>query len=259
MGNIFKNFALNKVTVTILGIVASAAVLIIGYSYRTNTSGSTLTVYYVTQDVDSNTQLTENMIKKTRVNNSLQKTSPDLITNLDQIKDKNGEFFFVNYGHSLTKGKLLYRSDLIAKADKSDEKLYENLKENETIFKIDVDMESTHGDTFQKGYAMNIYVEGKDETNNVILNKFIENLRIIDVVDNKWASTKEEENSAPKYILVAVNYEMFELLTKITEVPDYGFKIVPDDTRKPYDTSSEPKIVNESIKNIIEANTAYTN
>lgn len=262
MGNVFKNFALNKVTVTILGVVASAAVLIIGYSYRTNTSGSTRVVYYVVEAVEPNTQLTEAMIKKVRINSTVLETSPDMVTSLDQIKDSNGEFFFVNYGHSLTAGKILYLSDLIAKENKADEKLYRSLKDGQTVFKINVDMKKTHGNSIQKGNAIDVYVEGKDEDGGIIYTKFVENLKVIDVVDNEWATTSNtssEEAETPRFLLTAVDYELFDILSKVTLLNDYEFELIPEDTRKTFDESSTAKIVNESIKSIVEANTAYTN
>ena len=227
MGNALKNFVLNKTTVTILGIIAGAAVLIIGYTLRTNTSTAMVTAYYVDEEVESNTQLNETMIKKTRVNEALLKTSPDLVTNLNDIRDKDGAFYYVNYGHTLSRGALITKSALIAKENKSDEKLYQNLREDQTIFKIDVDLDSTHGNSIQKGNSMDIYVEGKDGQ-EVIYTKFIENLKVIDVVDNRWATTKDNKSStedsvmAPRYLVTAVDEEMFQLLTKITLVGNYN-------------------------------------
>lgn len=263
MGNALKKFALNKTTVTILGIIAGVAVLVIGYTVRTNTNTSLISAYYVTQTVGSNKQLNESMIKKTRVNASLLETNKDLVTDLSQIRDSNGEFFFVNYGYTLTEGSLITKTSLIAKENKSDEKLYHNLKDGETIFKIDVDLDSTHGNAIQKGNAMDIYVEGSNN-GEVIYTKFIENLKVIDVVDNQWATTKDKKNSesnsmAPRYLVTAVNEELFVLLSNITKVDDYSFKLVPEDTRKPYIENSEARVVNVNIKNIVEAKTSYTN
>ena len=151
---------------------------------------------------------------------------------------------------------------LIAKEKKSDEKLYQSLKDGETIFKINVDLDSTHGNTIQKGNAIDIYVDGKDGS-DVIYTKFIENLKVIDVVDNRWSTTKDgdsdESNNAPKYLITAVDEEMFQLLTKITKIKNYSFKLVPEDTRKAYVENSEAKIVNEHLKDIVEANTSYVN
>ena len=263
MGNVLKKFALNKTTVTILGIIAGVAVLVIGYTVRTNTNTSLISAYYVTQTVGSNVQLNESMIKKTRINASLIDTNKDLVTDLSQIRDKNGEFFYVNYGHTLTEGSLITKSALIAKENKSDEKLYHNLKDGETIFKIDVDLDSTHAKAIQKGNAMDIYVEGSNN-GEVIYTKFIENLKVIDVVDNQWATTKDKNSAesngmSPRYLITAVNEEMFQLLSNITLVDGYSFKLVPEDTRKPFIENSEPTIVNTNIKNIIEAHTSYTN
>lgn len=263
MGNILKKFALNKTTVTILGLIAMAAVLIIGYTMRTNNSTTLTTAYYVIEQIDSNTQLDEKKIKKIKINKSLTEKCKDIITNINDLRDKSGEFLFVNYGHTLTKGSLITKGALIEKKNKSDEKLYNNLKEDETIFKIDVDLDLTHGNSIMKGNAIDLYVKGEHD-NEVIYTKFIENLRVIDVVDNKWATTKDSSSSestsaAPKYIVTAVDEEMFKLLSVITLVDDYSFKLVPEDTRVAYKENTEAKIVNTSLKDLVEANTTFTN
>ena len=121
-------------------------------------------------------------------------------------------------------------------------------------------MDSTKGDSIQKGYAFDLIVSGKDEDNNLIYDTFIENLRVIDVVDASWDTTKDrssEQKQTPKYLVTAVDEELFTLLSVIKDVDRYNFKLIPDDTRKPYVENTEPKIVNERIKDIIEANTSY--
>jgi len=257
MGNLvnsLKKFLSNKNTVTILGVIAGVIVLYVGYNYRVNSSIQTISVYYVKKAVPSNTQLTEDMIGRTTVNRSLTKIYKGLVTNLSQIKDKSGAFYFVNYDHSLTEGALLSTSDLIPKADKADEKLYKNLKAGQTIFKIDVDLNTTQGNSITGGNAIDIWVQGKDEQGRIIVAKFIENVKVIDVVDNKWSTTAGEESGTPKYLIVAVTDDMWQLLYKATLMTNYQFKLVPKVREKAYEEKSESKIVNDAIKNMIEAN-----
>ena len=81
-------------------------------------------------------------------------------------------------------------------------------------------------------------------------------------MDTSWSTTKGSKNEqqlqqTPKYLVTAVDEELFSLLSVIEDVGNYQFKMIPDDTRKPYVENTEPKIVNERIKDIIEANTSY--
>ena len=51
--------------------------------------------------------------------------------------------------------------------------------------------------------------------------------------------------------------EMFQLLTKITLIKSYSFELIPESKRKRYVENSEAKIVNDHLKEIVEANTSY--
>ena len=177
--NSLKKFLSNKNTVTILGVILGVIVLYVGYNYRVNSSIQTISVYYVKKAVPSNTQLTEDMIGRTTVNKSLTKTYKTLVTNLSQIKDKSGAFYYVNFDHSLPQGALLSTDDLISKADKTDEKLYKNLKDGQTIFKIDVDLNDTQGNSITGGNSIDIWIRGKDDQGKVINTPFIEIMNIL--------------------------------------------------------------------------------
>lgn len=261
MGNLLNNlkkFIANKNTVTILGVLAGVIVLYVGYNYRVNKSVATIQVYYVKEAVESNTQLTEDMLGKVKVNKKLSETYKNLVTNLSQIKDSNNEFFFVNFDHSLTAGSLLCTDDLIAKSEKADQKLYKNLKKDYKLFMLDVDLDTTHGNSIAPGNAIDLYLQGKDEEGKVIFAPFMENLEVIDVVDTKWSTTAGEEGISPKYIITVVSKENFELLTKATLVKSYDFELIPVPKEVPYSeiTDAKENIVNLYLKNMIEANSA---
>lgn len=262
MGNLLntlKKFIANKNTVTIIGVLAGVLVLYFGYNYRINQSVATIQVYYVKQAVDSNTQLTEDMIGKVTVNAKITNTYKNLVTNLSQIKDDAEEFYYVNFDHSLTEGQLLCTSDLIAKSEKADQKLYKNLKEGYRIHSISVNMDSTQGNSIAPGNSINVYLSGKDESGKVIYAPFIENIEVIDVVDSKWSTTAGSETKTPKYVVVAVSEEIHRLLTIAPNIATYGFELIPVPNEKSFaESGEETKIVSDYLKNIIQANSAYT-
>lgn len=263
MGNLLntlKGFLANKNTVTILGVLAGVVVLYLGYNYRINQSIATIQVYYVTEAVGSNTQLSEENLKLVTINASLNKTYKNLVTNLNQVKDSNGEFFYVNFDHSLTAGSLLCTDDLVAKADKADEKLYKNLQKGERIHEIAVTIDSTQGNSISPGNSIDIYLSGTDESGKVIYAPFIENIKVVDVVDTQWTTTAGSDTKTPKYIIIAVSEEIHRLLRIAPIIPGYNFKIVPVADEASWDEieGDKNKIVSDYLKNIIEANSAYT-
>lgn len=259
MGNILntlKNIIANKNTITVLGVLIGVVAIYLVYNNQIQSTTTTISVYYVKQNVASNTQLTEDMLERVTVNSNLTKTYKNLVTNLAQIQDSNRQFYYVNYDHSLSQGQLLSKDDLVAAADKLPSKSYD-LKSGEKQFDLKVDLDLTQGNSIAPGNSIDLWVQGKNPSNEIIFTKFIENLKVIDVVDSKWITTAGNDSGSPRYLITAVNEEMWLLLKKSETINGYSFKLVPVVNDKAYDESSEPKIVNETIKNIIEANTSY--
>ena len=262
MGNILnaiKRMLANKNTLTILGVLAGVIAIYFVYDNRVKSATTLISVYYVKENVASNTQLTEDIIDRVQVNSSLTKKYKGLVTNLGQIQVMNGketEFYYVNYDHSLVAGQLLSTEDLVAPANKLPNKTY-NLDENLKQFDVSVDLDLTQGNSIAPGNSVDLWVLGKDENKDIIFGRFVENLEVIDVVDSNWITTAGNESGVPKFLITAVDEETWLLLKKSERLDGFDFKLVPVVRDKAYNPDTPTQVVSDSIKGIIEANTSY--
>ena len=262
MGNILnalKNMLANKNTLTILGVLLGVVALYFVYDNRVKSATNLITVYYAKQNITANTQLTEEMIGKTQVNSNLAKVSKGLITSKAKImagSGKNAQYFYVNYDHNLTEGQLLTTDDLVAPDKRMPNKTY-NLDPELKQFDLSVDVNSTQGNSIAPGNSIDIWVQGKDPDGGIIFGRFVENLRVIDVVDSKWITTAGDESGSPKYLITAVDEDTWLLLKKSELLRNYKFKLIPVVRDKAYNSEEPTRVVSETIKGIIEANTSY--
>ena len=80
MGNILnaiKRMLANKNTLTILGVLAGVIAIYFVYDNRVKSATTLISVYYVKENVASNTQLTEDIIDRVQVN---EKMFPKLVS-----------------------------------------------------------------------------------------------------------------------------------------------------------------------------------
>ncbi len=262
MGNILnalKGMLANKNTITILGVLIGVVAIYFVYDNRVKSATTLISVYYVRENVTSNTQLKEEMLDKVQVNSNITKTYKGLVTNLGQITTGSGkdvEYFYVNYDHNLTAGQLLSTEDLVSPSDKLPNKTY-NLDENLKQFDITVDLNLTQGNSIAPGNSIDLWVLGKDDNKDIIFGRFVENLEVIDVVDSKWITTAGNESGVPKFLITAVDEDTWLLLKKSERLNGYQFKLVPVVRDKAYDPEVPTAVVSDTIKSIIEANTSY--
>ena len=261
MGNILnalKSMLSNKNTITILGVLIGVVAIYFVYDSQIKSTTDTITVYYVKTNIQANTQLKDDQIDRVAVNKSLTKTYKGLVTNLAQIKDSDGQYFYVNYDHALTAGQLLSKNDLVAASEKLPSKTY-NLDDGKKQFDISVNLATTQGNSIAPGNSIDLWIQGVnvDDDDNIIFVKFIENLEVIDVVDSNWLTTAGKGSEQPKYLITAVDEETWLLLKKSERLQGYKFQFIPVVRDKAYKAEDPTTIVSEGIKSIIEANTSY--
>ena len=262
MGNILnalKNMLANKNTITILGVLLGVVAIYFVYDSRVKSATNLVSVYYIKENVASNTQLTQDMVGQVQVNSNITKVYRGLVTNLGQITTgmgKDVEYYYVNYDHGLVAGQLLSTEDLVAPADKLPNKTY-NLDPELKQFDISVDLDLTQGNSIAPGNSIDLWVQGKDENNDIIFGRFVENLEVIDVVDSNWITTAGRESGVPKYLITAVDEETWLLLKKSERLTGYQFKLVPVVRDKAYNSETPTRVVSTTIKDIIEAKTSY--
>lgn len=212
MGNLvanIKKFILNKNSVTILGVFACIIILYIGYTIRINQKVKFISVLYATQEIQSNTQITEEMFSTIKVNSDLLNKSPNIARSAKDIQDANGEFFYVNFDSTIPANSLIYKDMLIAKDDKPDSKLAK-VKKGYQYEILEVDMESTLGNAISPGASIDIfaYIDGTEK----MYGRLYRNVEVVDVVNRDWVTTSGNKEEDPDYLIILVKEEDYRLL-----------------------------------------------
>ena len=227
-GSLIKRFVGNRNTVTILGILACIATLIIGYNYRVSVAISPVTVPYAKQNIPSRTLITSDMIGNIKVTSTYTNTATNLIKNASSVVNK-----YASYKTNIPRGSLFYK-DQIIEADEMPDAAFANVADGYTIFPLTVDSEKTYFNSIRAGDYIDLYVSAQEKTEDdtasrkVIIAKLVESIKVLAVKDKKGKNILKNtmENGKPAQLLFAVEEEMFLLLKKAENV-DLDVTIMP--------------------------------
>lgn len=221
MGNILnpiKKFLSNKNTVTILGVLLGVVVLYIGYSYRVNQTISPVSIPYAKQEITSRTKITEEMIGYTEVPRSMLNENEFILQSENDIVGK-----YVNYGAVIPEGAFFYSSIIVPQVTIQDNA---NIPDGYTLYPLDVDLDSTYGNSIFPDQAIDLYLKTENDAGEVVFGKLIEKIRVLTVKDDagQYVFETASENRTPAVMIFAVPDCMFNLLN-IAEI--LGMEVVP--------------------------------
>lgn len=253
MGNFIitiKKFLKDKNTVTILGVFLGIIVLYIGYNWRVKKTVTFVDALYAIEQIGSNTQIKEDMIGTIKINAELLKNSPNIVQYTSQIIDKNGEYYFVNFDRTISKGSLIYSDALIEKDLKPDSKL-KKVRDGFRYVYFEVDLASTLGNAIAPGSSIDIYayISSSDQK---MFGKLYEKVNVVDVVDSSWATTAGTEKKNPDLLITMVSEEDYKFLEKAKRIN--GIELIPAPNNFDADMENyETEISSYEIKFYIES------
>lgn len=226
MGNILtslKRFLSNKNTVTIIGVIAGILVLYIGYNWRVKQATTPIQVPYAKQQLDSRHEITSEDIGYMQVSSEVVKKSPNLIKSANELIGKQ-----VQYGNSIPANGLFYTNQVVDKATSPDYAI-SNIKDGYTVFNLNVDINSTYGNSIYPGNYIDLYFKGVDDSRRIIFGKLIESIEVLDVRDSQGQHVFEtsSESRVPAVLVFAVPDEMFSLLKKAQYISGSSVEIIP--------------------------------
>ena len=249
LGNI-KRILSNKNTVTILGILLGVVVIYFAYNYRVKKAVEPISVPMAKQDIQAGEKITEDMIEYVDISRGMLNKSPGIIINSSDIIGKK-----VVAGQSIPEHGLFYTDQLNSPDDTTT--IISNIPDGYTIFTLKVDFNSTYGNSIYPGNYIDLFAQGRDDNGRVIYAKFVESIKVLQVVDTSGKSVfggSQENQAQPDAMLFAVPDDMYKLLYK-AQLIGMNFYPVPRNlsySKNPKDT----EIVNDSIKNLIIVKTA---
>lgn len=226
MGNVLtsvKRFLSNKNTVTIIGVIAGILVLYIGYNWRVKQATTPITVPYAKAQLDSRHEITSEDIGYMQVSSEVVKKSPNLIKSANELIGKQ-----VQYGNSIPQNGLFYTNQVVDKASTPDYAI-SNIKDGYTVFNLNVDINSTYGNSIYPGNYIDLYFKGIDDSRKIIFGKLIESIEVLDVRDSQGQHVFEtsSESRVPAVLVFAVPDEMFSLLKKAQYISGSSVEIIP--------------------------------
>ena len=178
-----KRFFQNKNTVTIIGILVSLGILYWAYNYRIKKETRPVNVPYAINNIAPKTRITDDMISTKSVPGGLMDISEtETLTN--NIIGK-----YVRNDAFIPAGSIFYK-DMIVDWEGLPSSLYQDIEDGYTIYQMDVDLNSTYGNSIYPGNVIDIYVympsgeEILDGQGEQLFTKFIENIEVLAVTDS---------------------------------------------------------------------------
>jgi hypothetical protein len=222
-GGLLKRFVGNKNTVTILGILACIATLIIGYNYRVKVAIDPISVPYAKQNIPTRTLITSNMVGKIKISKSYTKNAGNLV-----LSEKNVVNKYVSFKTSIPKNSLFY-DEYILEAEDMPDAAFANIPDGYTVFSLKVNDKLSLYNLIAAGDYIDLYIKAVDdeEEDKIIFGKLIQSIRVLAVKDSKGNNITKRRmaNGKPAELLFAVEEDYFVLLMEAGYLN--GVQIIP--------------------------------
>ena len=246
--NAIKRFLGNKNTVTLIGVILGVLVLYMGYNWRVKQEIDPVHVPMTTQEIGSRAPITEDDWTLVQIPRSMVRSN--LITDPRQLDGK-----FVSWGTTLPANSLFYQESIMT-SDQMPNSAFANIKDGETVFPLDVTLQTTYGNSIFPGDYIDLYVRAMDDDGLLIFGRLIESIEVLAVKDVQGQHVFETtaENRIPSTLLFAVPDEMFLLLMRATFIPTNNIAILPIPRNASYTANpGETAVTSEYIRDFIEA------
>lgn len=203
-----KRFFTNKNTVTILCVIVGVLVLWFAYRYRIKQETKPVRVPYAKVEIQPRTQITEDMIGYVEISRNIVQNNTILVSS-----DIIGKYS--NYNTVIPAGSVFYKSTLVTWAEMPDS-AWADIPDGYTVVSLNVDTETTYGNSIFPGNYIDLYYETFDETGKLLLGKLIESIEVLAVKDGSGKHVFENSSAGlqPASLIFAVPEDMHLLLRK---------------------------------------------
>ncbi len=251
-GSIFKRLVGNKNTVTILGLLACVATLIIGYNYRVGLAIDPVELPYARQDLPARTLITNDMIGRIKVARDYVSRSQNLAKTTAEVVNH-----YVSYKTNIPKGSLFYK-DVLKEAEEMPDAAFANIEDGYVPYSLSVNAETTYANSIRAGDYIDLYMSATDNNNGnkVMYGCLIKSIRVLAVKDSKGNNIVKNTlvYGKPSELLFAVDEEMYKLLSQAEYIRSGDIKITPYVRNKNYTENPNPTTVDSNtLRNFIKS------
>ena len=160
----------NKNTFTILIVFAGIIGLYVIYNNRVNDATQLVSIPYAKKELNSRNEITSDSISFMQVPKSLIQNNKNIVTSSGQLLNK-----FVNYGYTIPQYSLFYQEAILEKSA-TPESVFSDLPSGYTIYQLEVDFDSTYGNSIYPGNYIDLYIKLKESDSDRII--FVENGKV---------------------------------------------------------------------------------
>ena len=240
MGNIKEELTKiikNKNTLTVLIVLIGVVGIYIVYNNQVKQAITTIKVPYAKKEISSRTQITSELIGYTEMPKKVA-NSLGILTNASQIT-KN----YVKYGYTIPANSFFYKG-MVVKFEEVTSNEMSDIPDGYTVYSLDVDINSTYGNSIYTGNYVDLYVKAENENNKIIFGKLFESVKVLAVLDSHGNDVFESSSEArkPAKMWFAVKNEFYTLL-KSTEAISGGVKVMPIPRNASYSATDRETII----------------
>lgn len=244
-----KRFFTNKNVVTIILVIVILVVLYIGYSSSIKKQTNPISVPVAAHEIAPQTQITSEDVVYTKVAGSM-------VT--DNVVRYSGEIIgkYTNVNVTVPAGSAFYSSWLADAADVPGNWIEQlNYEDGELGYYMDVDMNSTLGNSILPGAYIDIYMKTTNESGTIMFGKLMKNVKVLVVHDSngKNVFNSATEVSSPNKIGFAVSQDMYTLLYKIKYLSQVELIIAPRGMTIP--TEDYVIVTSATLRDYVDAQT----
>lgn len=240
-----KGFLNNKNTVTIIVVFIGIMALYAVYNWRVNEAITKVKVPYAKKEISSRTQITSEMISYTEMPKKVA-TSLGIVTNSNQVLGN-----YVKYGDTIPANSFFYNS-FVVKFEEATKNEFSDIEDGYTAYNLDVDINSTYGNSIYTGNYVDLYIKASDDSNKIIFGRLIEGIKVLAVLDNQGNDVFESSQTprTPAQMWFALPDDLFTLLRKTEYLG--GMKVMPIPRNASYSAiEREATIDSQYIENYI--------
>lgn len=245
----------NKNTVTILGVVLAIGILYWGYNTQiSNAVTPVKNIPVATTTIQPRTKITSEMISYVDVAPVV--LSDNVIRYANQVIGK-----YSNYNTVIPQGSMFYTNTLVNEEELPDS-AFTQVEEGEVVYNFPVNMDTTYGNSIFPGNKIDIYMKARNNDNQIMVGKLIENVKVLAVKDasGKHVFENTEEERTPSTIIFGVSPEINILLRKASYMNDLDVELFP----VPHGGTAtkeegQTQVSTQYLKEFINANTVVIN
>ena len=242
-----KRFLTNKNTITIIAILGSLLLLYWAYNKRIEDATSPKSVVVAVNELGPRTYITNDMVTVKKIPGSVIKEAFASTTEVigkyvsnDAVIPTNGMFY---------KG-------MVKTWEELPRSVYGDIPNGNTVVVLDVDMESTYGNSIFPGNYIDLYFQGMTEDGKLMIQKFIESIKVLAVLDSSGKSVFETNGAlpTPQYLMFSVPEDLHLLLRKASAINVRIFP-VPRNANYSNGVTKNTRVVSTYLKEFILSKT----